>query len=226
MEIAQLSRNEKAIATRLSRLSRERRAALLAAADNKSALREAIIAEQAARVAAAQDRAREQEQIASESENEARLAFVEAACAPDWITRKRAERTYRAKALLARRAKSTAGLARLVARRLSEHAARRDQSELERAEKLAAMRVQLAAERAAAKRARKLENGRVRLSAGQMRAAIQGLTVPTSYARVARIGQALLRCWDSAITDQQLLAEIAYITGESRQRPATWREYG
>jgi hypothetical protein len=48
-----------------------------------------------------------------------------------------------------------------------------------------------------------------------MRKALELLTIPTSHPRVARIGQAVLACWDSLLTDQQMALELGYLTGEA-----------
>ncbi len=60
--------------------------------------------------------------------------------------------------------------------------------------------------------------GRVKLSATQMRAAIDEMALPGPYPKVRAIAQEIIKCFDSILTPGQLFKAVAQITGESKEK--------
>lgn len=59
-----------------------------------------------------------------------------------------------------------------------------------------------------------VEVGKKRLSGAEMRKCIEDLSLVTSYPKVATLGQAIKECFDSSLTEGQMVKKLAAITGE------------
>jgi hypothetical protein len=157
------------------------------------------------------------------------LAALQGGWRPEQKARRHeAELTYQSADAQALMAEREANYTRRELENVKERSAHRTEMMSQRQQKLEAARIAAAAAKKAyaARRTRRgTLDGRVRLTSWQMRTALEALTIPTSYPRVARIGQAVLACWDSVLTDQQMALEIAYLTGEA-QRPSRTAEPG
>jgi hypothetical protein len=72
--------------------------------------------------------------------------------------------------------------------------------------------------------ATKESGGVVALKPSEIKEAVHSLTLPGSYPKVQKIGLALEKCFAGTITDQQLLSEISWITGERKEKPKHIKE--
>jgi hypothetical protein len=228
-----------ALITQLSNLPREQWGEIVKEAERRVKERWLV---RDARIAADQARTeRETERMAALETEAARLAELarikrdEAGVAyhalveleGGWQKEKKARRheaelVYQSADEQALTAERAANYTRRELEQLKQRAAHRTEMMIQREQKLEAARLASAAAKKAyaARRTRRgTMDGRVRLSSWQMRKALELLTIPTSHPRVARIGQTVLACWDSLLTDQQMALEIAYLTGEAQRPP-------
>jgi hypothetical protein len=174
-------------------------------------------------LANAQKIAEEKKKEADAKLDAAAQAYKDAQAIPakDKDKKKAADEAFKAKEADAKAAEKLRDAATKEAEKL--------QAAVDRNKKLAAERAQkLADARAAA--AKKQDNvkvdteaaangGKVKLTGPQMMKVIEDLSLGGSFPKVSLIGQAIKRCFNSDITDTQLLSELGYITGERKDRP-------
>ena len=67
--------------------------------------------------------------------------------------------------------------------------------------------------------AAKESGGVVALNATEMRKVVHDLQLPGSFPKVIKIFGAIERCFSGITTDQQLMSEVAWLTGERREKP-------
>jgi hypothetical protein len=167
---------------------------------------------------------------ALQKESEAKVtaaaeAYATAKKIKDKEEKKAAEEAWKALEADSKEAERAALKAATEASKLREKADKSAAVARERAEKLAAARKAQATGPADIKAAVAQEtNGLVKLNGSQMRKVIEDLNLPGSYPLVRLIGYSILRCFNSDITDAQLVSELGFITRERKEKPKTWKE--
>jgi ParB/RepB/Spo0J family partition protein len=149
---------------------------------------------------------------------------VSAVPATDKDAKKAATEAFKAAEKDKQAAEKAAVEAQALADKLKEKTEKNAKLAQERREKLAkaredAVKKSAPTEKNITNAATKADGGTVKLNGSQMRKVAEDLCLPSGSPKVQSIGQALLRCFNGETTDGQLVSELAFITGERKERP-------